>query len=407
MPIGLGASYYAKANVLSPDHYQALMDRGWRRSGSLLYVPDVSRSCCPHYTLRLPAKAFKPTRDQRHALNRWNRFVLGEECIKQVNRKFPKTKEEKKHQNNTFDLTATVHEAELPNLKPGIDPQHRFEVNLEPDKFTEEKFALFDNYQRNVHHEGDSDISRSGFKRFLCASPVTRRIESTGKQIGSYHQCYRLDGRLIAMAVLDLLPHAVSGVYLIYHSDFEKWSFGKLSALREAALALEQGYQYYYMGYYIHSCKKMRYKGDYKPQYVLDYNNLEWDPLDDEMRNLMDRRKYARCHSESAHSEPGASDLDQEEAVPFPTPLKAIESGLSLLQLGVPGILSLSQLHEQVDLDRMKVQIARPSAHEMRDIQQWHAGDELDHSTLKGVFAEFAAAVGPVVAREAVVDFSR
>ena len=77
------------------------------------------------------------------------------------------------------------------------------------------------------------------------------------------------------MAILDLLPHCVSGVYFIYHSDFEKWSFGKLSALREAALALEGGYQYYYMGYYIHSCAKMRYKGEYRPQHVLDPESYE------------------------------------------------------------------------------------------------------------------------------------
>jgi arginine-tRNA-protein transferase len=34
-------------------------------------------------------------------------------------------------------------------------------------------------------------------------------------KLGSYHQCYRLDGKLVAVAVLDLLPHAVSSVYLL------------------------------------------------------------------------------------------------------------------------------------------------------------------------------------------------
>jgi hypothetical protein len=47
-----GASYYVRSKALSPEHYQALMDRGWRRSGSLLYLPDALRSCCPHYTIR-------------------------------------------------------------------------------------------------------------------------------------------------------------------------------------------------------------------------------------------------------------------------------------------------------------------------------------------------------------------
>ncbi len=35
------------------------------------------------------------------------------------------------------------------------------------------------------------------------------------KWIGSYHQCYRLDGKLVAMGVLDLLPTCVSSVYLM------------------------------------------------------------------------------------------------------------------------------------------------------------------------------------------------
>lgn len=50
------------------------------------------------------------------------------------------------------------------------------------------------------------------------------------------------------MSVLDLLPHCVSGVYFIYHEDYSKWGLGKLSACREAALAKEGGYRYYYMG---------------------------------------------------------------------------------------------------------------------------------------------------------------
>ena len=33
-----------------------------------------------------------------------------------------------------------------------------------------------------------------------------------------------------------------------YDEDVNDWNFGKLSALREIALALEGGYRYYYMG---------------------------------------------------------------------------------------------------------------------------------------------------------------
>jgi len=47
------------------------------------------------------------------------------------------------------------------------------------------------------------------------------------------------------------------------------WKFGKFTAMREIALALEGGYDFYYMGFYIHSCTKMRYKRDYSPTLVL------------------------------------------------------------------------------------------------------------------------------------------
>ena len=33
-----------------------------------------------------------------------------------------------------------------------------------------------------------------------------------------------------------------------YDPEYQHWDFGKISALRETALALEAGYDYYYMG---------------------------------------------------------------------------------------------------------------------------------------------------------------
>lgn len=107
---------------------------------------------------------------------------------------------------------------------------------------------MFENYQRNVHKEGPEEISKGGFTRFLCDSPLKPETTITGKNLGSYHQCYRLDGRLIAVGVLDLLPNCVSGVYFIYDEDYEKWHMGKVSACREACLAKEGDYGYYYMG---------------------------------------------------------------------------------------------------------------------------------------------------------------
>ena len=77
------------------------------------------------------------------------------------------------------------------------------------------RFALFDHYQRSVHKEQFN--SKAGFKRFLCSGLGQKTVQCNekAKRLGSYHQCYRLDGRLVAIGVLDLLPDCVSSVYLV------------------------------------------------------------------------------------------------------------------------------------------------------------------------------------------------
>lgn len=51
--------------------------------------------------------------------------------------------------------------------------------------------------------------------------------------------------------------------------------------------------RHYYMGYYIHSCPKMSYKGSYSPSYLLCPERLSWVPLD-LCRPVLDRQRYAR-----------------------------------------------------------------------------------------------------------------
>lgn len=107
---------------------------------------------------------------------------------------------------------------------------------------------MYENYQRIVHKEPPHRISKGGFKNFLCSSPLRSEIQDSPdgkkKHLGSYHQCYRIDGKLVAVGVLDLLPQCVSAVYFMYHEDVHKWQFGKLGALREASLAVEDDYWY-------------------------------------------------------------------------------------------------------------------------------------------------------------------
>lgn len=162
---------------------------------------------------------------------------------------------------------------------------------------------------------------------------------------------------------------------MIYHSDFEKWSFGKLSAMREAALTLEGGYDYYYMGFYIHSCAKMRYKGQYSPSYILDPETYGWNPLDGELRQLLDTKAFvslsrerrlkeahAGSHSKSEHNSSSDADppVDKFDDYPYPTAREgadAVEKGMSLFDLKVPGLMTVEEMEQKVELNHQAIKV--------------------------------------------------
>ncbi|XP_073775239.1 arginyl-tRNA--protein transferase 1 isoform X13 [Danio rerio] len=130
-------------------------------------------------------------------------------------------------------------------------------------------------------------LHRLEFKRFLCDSPLEAETAPDGPDVGygSFHQQYWLDGRIVAVGVLDILPSCVSSVYLYYHPDFSSLSLGTYSALREIAFTRQLQQQspklaYYYLGFYVHSCPKMRYKGQYRPSDLLCPETYSWVPIE-------------------------------------------------------------------------------------------------------------------------------
>lgn len=127
-------------------------------------------------------------------------------------------------------------------------------MKLEPASFTKEKFALYAKYQASIHHDKEEDISEGGFKRFLVDSPMKLEKHDTSNiQFGSFHQKYIVDDKLVALAVIDILPKCVSSVYFLYDPDYSFLGLGKYSVFREISLVQEfskkvDTLQHYYMG---------------------------------------------------------------------------------------------------------------------------------------------------------------
>lgn len=393
---------------MSPAFYQSLIDRCWRRSGRLLYKPNQRDSCCPHYTLRLDSIQAQVTKDQRSAVNRFNKYVVGDEYIKEAARLHPMSKEESKKRDHEFNLVERIHEAEFRSLKVPPQPAHKFEVTLESDELTEEKYAVFENYQRIVHQESASDISRNGFRRFLCDSPLRKEVfrspDGKERQLGSYHQCYRLDGQLVAVGVLDLLPECVSAKYFFYHESIHKFQAGKLGALHEIALAAEKGYRWWYSGFYIHTCPKMRYKIDFKPQYVLDPDRYVWTSLDKETLKLFDTKGYLHLPNPAVQHlvESETSSMDTTEVADDEVDAQEDE-GKPLLGSTMPGLPSIDVLRE-VPLDIIPVRL-RNGVISAGELFNWDEEDITDSKTAKGMVMELVAATGPDLMMQWALDF--
>ncbi|KAG1874557.1 arginine-tRNA-protein transferase [Suillus subalutaceus] len=361
------------ASQLSCEVYQKMIYRGWRRSGTYCYAPDLRRSCCPQYTIRLDAIAFKPSRSQRKLINRWNHFVMqghksetSDSLLLQGISSSPMPTRPSKSGGNAskrdppaFSLSTSIHAAESDFISPNTTARHNFKVTLEPSTYSEEKYTLYLLYQRQIHH--DPHNTPEDFKRFLVKSPLINEPipypasapDHLPSQYGSFHQMYRLDGELIAVGVIDILPECVSSVYFMYDPKHDKYSLGKLSALREASLAREMhdagaiAMSSLAMGFYIHSCPKMKYKGGFSPSYLADPEEFTWVPLADCIPQLEKFRYAAFVHPE--HSLEGPQDPGEGPPVRVPEELLNEVMVIYSMQQGAISIIPISLSHQWKD----------------------------------------------------------
>jgi arginine-tRNA-protein transferase len=136
----------------------------------------------------------------------------------------------------------------------------RVETRIVAALRTDEHLALYRRYLAARHPQGGMDDHGAvEFDQFLVGSWSHGRFVEL-----------REDGRLLAVAVTDLIPGALSAVYTFYDPEWETRSLGTLAILRQLEWARREGFHHLYLGYWIAGHRKMDYKYRFQPLEMFD-----------------------------------------------------------------------------------------------------------------------------------------
>lgn len=199
---------------LTPQSYERLLSRGFRRSGDEVYAPHCLH-CSECIPVRIPVLRFKPDRSQKRCLQ------------KNLN-------------------TRAV-------LKPAV--------------FEQKHYDLYLRYQNFKHQNGIMALAEPDeYLGFLGSTWCdTHFVE------------FNIDEKLSAVAVIDSFEQAWSAVYTFYDPEFSDYSPGVYAVLWQIDQIRKSHGEYLYLGYWIKNCRKMNYKSQYRPlQYFLDEKWVEF-----------------------------------------------------------------------------------------------------------------------------------
>ncbi|CAJ1957967.1 unnamed protein product [Cylindrotheca closterium] len=156
--------------------------------------------------------------------------------------------------------------------------------------------ALLQGQDQELHNAILSNFY--SYYQFLVEAPFPFGDGSVPLQApacGNYHQHYRIGESLVAVGVVDILPDGFSSVYLYYDPAFSHRlvPLGKYATLKEIEYThRELQKPYYYLGYYIESCQKMRYKGEYKPSQLLCPKYYQWKDVEIALPKLRETTRH-------------------------------------------------------------------------------------------------------------------
>ena len=194
--------------------YTNFVQHGFRRSGELIYRP-YCRECNACVPVRVPVNEFQLNRTQKRV---WRR-------------------------NQDVAVEARP---------PVFDPEH---------------FALYERYQA-ARHPGSSmdDPDPERYHSFF----FSRQVKTVLYELRLTPVSGAEPGRLLGVAVVDVLRDALSAMYTFFEPDLRARGLGVYTILWQIAEARRLGLSWLYLGYWIEECHKMAYKIHYQPLEALD-----------------------------------------------------------------------------------------------------------------------------------------
>jgi leucyl-tRNA---protein transferase len=208
---------YEMVFELTPEEYEAKMNAGYRKFGPFLFHPvcDGCRECRP---IRILADQFTPNRSQRRALRA------------------------------NADLT----------------------IRYQRTTLDDRRLDLYNRYHRWREESRGWPPTEKGAEDYAFTF-----LENSlpGVEISAWD-----GGRLLAVALTEITPNTVSGIYHYHDPDEGARSLGKLVMLHTIELARRLEKPYAYFGYYVADCGSLNYKASFRPCEVLDADG-QWRPL--------------------------------------------------------------------------------------------------------------------------------
>ena len=177
----------------------------------------------------------------------------------------------------------------------------------------DERFKVYEKYQMNVHKDEPEKITKN---RYNHAWGSTNLIDNIGiklpndldkkvkhpeiypKKYGTYNFIHRIDGKIVAVGIWDILPTSLSSVYLYYDTDYQFLDLGVFTAIREIEYVksfhdlIDKNFKYYMMGFYCETVQKLRYKGFYQPTELLDRYTMNYVYLKDVQNLIKDGKNH-------------------------------------------------------------------------------------------------------------------